>query len=188
MSFNEIVLWVMAFGALAGGLDKILGDRLGLGKEFDKGYETMGPLALGMVGIVCLTPLIQQGVSATIAPLFARFGMDPAVLGAILANDMGGYQLAMELAEDPMAGKLAGVLVSTLGATLVFNIPVGLGIIPKEKQPFFIQGLLIGLIALPFGSFLGGLAAGFPLGLTAVNIAPVAVLAAQMAGGLAISP
>ena len=108
MSFNEIVLWVMAFGALAGGLDKILGDRLGLGKEFDKGYETMGPLALGMVGIVCLTPLIQQGVSATIAPLFARFGMDPAVLGAILANDMGGYQLAMELAEDPMAGKLAG--------------------------------------------------------------------------------
>ena len=60
MSFNEIVLWVMAFGALIGGLDKILGNRFGLGKEFEKGYETMGPLALGMVGIVCLTPLIQQ--------------------------------------------------------------------------------------------------------------------------------
>ena len=189
MSFNEIVLWIMAVGALLGGADKIFGNRLGLGKEFDKGYETMGPLALGMVGIVCLTPLIQQGVSATIAPFLTRLGMDPAVLGVILANDMGGYQLAMSLAEDPMAGKLAGVLVaSTLGATLVFNIPVGLGIIPKEKQPFFIRGLLIGLIAIPFGGFFGGLAAGFPLVLTAINIAPVAVLSALLAVGLALAP
>lgn len=179
----------MAFGALIGGLDKILGNRFGLGKEFEKGYETMGPLALGMVGIVCLTPLIQQAVNAVIAPFFARLGMDPAVLGAILANDMGGYQLSMELAQNAMAGKLAGVLVaSTLGAALVFNIPVGLGIIPKEKQPFFIQGLLIGLIAIPFGSFFGGLAAGFPLGLTAVNIAPVAVLSGALAVGLAAAP
>lgn len=189
MSFNTIVLWIMAIGSILGGLDKILGNRFGLGKEFEKGYETMGPLAMGMVGIVCLTPLLQAGISATAAPLCAAVGIDPAVFGALLANDMGGYQLAMELADDPRAGQLAGLLVSsTLGATLVFNIPVGLGIISEEKQPLFVQGLLVGLIALPFGSFFGGLSAGFPVGLVAANIAPVAVIAVILAVGLRFIP
>lgn len=189
MSFNTIVLWIMAIGALLGGLDKILGNRFGLGKEFEKGYDTMGPLAMGMVGIVCLTPLLQKGISATAAPLCAAVGIDPAIFGSLLANDMGGYQLAMELATDPRAGQLSGLLVaSTLGATLVFNIPVGLGIIEKEKQPLFVQGLLVGLVALPFGSFLGGLSAGFPLKLVAANIAPVAVIAIALAIGLKFIP
>lgn len=189
MSFNTIVLWVMAIGSILGGLDKIFGNRFGLGKEFEKGYETMGPLALGMVGIVCLTPLLQRGISGTVAPLCAAFGIDPAIFGAVLANDMGGYQLAMELASDPRAGLLSGLLVSsTLGALLVFSIPVGLGIIQKEKQPDFIQGVLLGLIAVPFGSFFGGLAAGFPVGLVAANIAPVAVISLLLVVGLKCIP
>lgn len=48
----------------------------------------MGPLTMGMVGIVCLTPLIQKGINSTIAPLFTAIGVDSAFLGAILANDM----------------------------------------------------------------------------------------------------
>ena len=125
MSFDTIVMWIMASGALLGAVDKVLGNRFGLGDEFKKGYETMGPLTMGMVGIVCLTPLIQKGINSTIAPLFTAIGVDSAFLGAILANDMGGYQLSMELAADPRAGEIAGLLVaSTLGATLVFNIPV----------------------------------------------------------------
>lgn len=189
MSFNEIVMWVMAFGALLGGLDKILGNRLGLGKEFEKGYEAMGPLTLGMVGIVCLTPLIEKGISVTVRPLCEAINIDPAIFGAILANDMGGYQLAMELANDPRAGQLSGVLVaSMLGATLVFNIPVGLGMIAKDKQPHFVQGLLVGLIAIPFGGVFGGLVAGFPVGLVLLNIAPIALLAALLAAGLYLIP
>lgn len=189
MSFNQIILWVMACGSILGGLDKIFGNRFGLGKEFEKGYETMGPLALGMVGIVCLTPLLQQGISTTVAPLCAAIGVDPAIFGALLANDMGGYQLAMELANDPRAGELAGLLVaSTLGALLVFNIPVGLGIIEEEKQPAFIQGVLIGLVVVPAGSFLGGLAAGFQVRLVAANIAPIAVISVLLAVGLKLIP
>ena len=185
MSFNQIVLWAIAFGALIGGLDKILGNRFGLGKEFDKGMETMGALALGMAGITCLTPLLQKGISAAVAPLCSVLHMDPAIFGALLANDMGGYQLAMQLAEDPRAGQLAGVLVaSTLGAALVFNIPVGLGIIEKEKHPFFIQGLLIGFIAVPVGGIFGGLAAGFPVMLVLKNIAPIAIISLLLALGM----
>lgn len=189
MSFDTIVMWIMASGALLGAVDKVLGNRFGLGDEFKKGYETMGPLTMGMVGIVCLTPLIQKGINSTIAPLFTAIGVDSAFLGAILANDMGGYQLSMELAADPRAGEIAGLLVaSTLGATLVFNIPVGLGIIKKEQQPDFVRGLLVGVIAIPFGSFFGGLSAGFPLALVAANIAPVAVISILLAVGLKFIP
>lgn len=189
MSFNEVVMWIMAFGAILGGLDKILGNRLGLGKEFEKGYEAMGPLTLGMVGIVCLTPLIEQGTSAAVRPLCEVLHFDPAILGAILANDMGGYQLSMELANDPRVGQLSGVLVaSMLGATLVFNIPVGLGIIEKEKHPYFVQGLLVGLIAIPFGGVFGGLSAGFPVALVLLNIAPIMLLALLLAAGLYFIP
>lgn len=185
MSFNQIVLWAIAIGGLIGGIDKIFGNRFGLGKEFDKGIEAMGVLTLGMAGITCLTPLLQKGIRIVVSPLCGALHMDPAIFGALLANDMGGYQLAMQLAEDPRAGQLAGALVaSTLGATLVFNIPVGLGIVEKEKQPFFIQGLLVGFIAIPIGGIFGGLTAGFPLMLVLKNIAPIAIISLLLALGM----
>ena len=60
MSFDQIILWVMAFGALIGAADKIIGNRFGLGEKFDEGFQAMGSLALGMVGIVCLAPVISK--------------------------------------------------------------------------------------------------------------------------------
>ena len=41
MSFDTIVMWIMASGALLGAVDKVLGNRFGLGDEFKKGYETI---------------------------------------------------------------------------------------------------------------------------------------------------
>ncbi len=38
----------MALFLFAGGLDKISGNRLGLGEEFENGFHALGPLALTM--------------------------------------------------------------------------------------------------------------------------------------------
>ena len=54
MSFHEILIAVMAAFAVAGAIDRIFGNRWGLGKEFEAGILAMGSLALAMVGIVCL--------------------------------------------------------------------------------------------------------------------------------------
>ena len=35
MSFTQILMWIMAIGALVGGLDKVFGNRLGLGEKFE---------------------------------------------------------------------------------------------------------------------------------------------------------
>ena len=50
-----------------------------------------------------------------------------------------------------------------MGATVVFTIPVALGIIEKEDRPYLAKGVLAGMVAIPFGCLVGGLVAGFPL-------------------------
>ena len=189
MSFNEIIMWVMAIGLLIGAVDKITGDHLGLGEKFDEGFNAMGPLALGMVGIVCLAPVISKVLGPVIIPAFEALGADPAMFASILANDMGGYSLAVELAKSEQAGLLSGnIVASMLGCTLVFSIPVGLGLIEKEDQTFFSKGLLIGLITIPVGSILGGLMAGFPAVLVLKNIIPIIILSVLLVLGLKFIP
>lgn len=189
MSFDQIILYVMAFGVLLGALDRIIGNKFGLGEQFEEGFNSMGPLALGMVGIVCLAPVISKVLGPVLIPVFNLFGADPAMFATILANDMGGYPLAMELATNEEAGILAGLIVSSmLGCTIVFSIPVGLGLIEYKDRPFFAKGLLIGLITLPFGGIVGGLVAGFNIGMIFVNMIPVIILAVLLAVGLKLSP
>ena len=189
MSFNEIIMWVMAIGLLIGAVDKITGDHLGLGEKFDEGFNAMGPLALGMVGIVCLAPVISKVLGPVIIPAFEALGADPAMFASILANDMGGYSLAVDLAKSEQAGLLSGnIVASMLGCPLVFSIPVGLGLIEKEDQTFFSKGLLIGLITIPVGSILGGLMAGFPAVLVLKNIIPIIILSVLLVLGLKFIP
>ncbi len=189
MTFDQIILWVMAVGLLIGAADKITGNHLGLGEKFDEGFQAMGSLALGMVGIVCLAPVISNLLGPIIIPACRAIGADPALFGSILANDMGGYSLAMELAEQKEAGLFAGnIVVSMLGCTLVFSIPVGLGLIEKEDRPYFSKGLLIGLITIPIGCVAGGLIAGFSAMLIVRNTLPILVIAVLLALGLKFIP
>ena len=189
VTFDQIILWVMAVGLLIGAADKITGNHLGLGEKFDEGFQAMGSLALGMVGIVCLAPVISNLLGPIIISACRAIGADPALFGSILANDMGGYSLAMELAEQKEAGLFAGnIVASMLGCTLVFSIPVGLGLIEKEDRPYFSKGLLIGLITIPIGCVAGGLIAGFSAMLIVRNTLPILVIAVLLALGLKFIP
>ncbi len=189
MSFDHIILWIMAIGLLIGAADKITGNHLKLGEKFDEGFHAMGSLALGMVGIVCLAPVIAKVLGPTLGGLCQAVGADPALFGAILANDMGGYSLATELAVDPQAGLFVGLIVSSMmGCTLVFSIPLGLGMIEKEDNYYFSKGLLIGFIAIPVGCLIGGFAAGFSAGMIIANTLPILVLSAALALGMKFIP
>lgn len=189
MSFSQIIMWVMAIGAIVGGLDRIFGNKLGLGEKFEEGFNSMGPLALGMVGIVCLSPVISKYLGPVIIPGLTAIGADPAIFGSLLPNDTGGFPLAMELAQNEQAGLFSGLIVaSMLGCTIVFSIPVGLGLIEKKDQPYFAKGLLIGLITVPVGSIIGGAIAGYDMGMVLINSVPVIVISILLAIGLKIIP
>ncbi|MBF7096744.1 ethanolamine utilization protein EutH [Alkalibacter mobilis] len=186
---EQIIFGIMGIGVLIGGADKVFGNRLGLGEKFDEGFNAMGPLALNMVGIVCLAPVISKCLQPIVAPLFSVLGIDPAMAGVILANDMGGYAISMELAQNEQAGLLAGVIVSSmLGCTLVFTMPIGFGLVKVEDRRYFANGLLIGLISIPFGGLLGGMVAGFDSMTVIINMLPVLVLSMLIALGLKFAP
>lgn len=186
---NTVILWIVAAGIVIGGLDRIFGSRLGLGEKFDDGMKAMGPLALSMTGILCLAPLISAFIKSTLSPLCLALHMDPAVFGAFLANDMGGYPLAMELSLSEESGLLSGLITASMfGATLVFSIPVGLSIIPADRRDDFAQGLILGFITIPVGTAVGGLTAGFSLSVILQNTLPVLVFSVLLALGLRFFP
>ena len=186
MSFHEILIAVMAAFAVAGAIDRIFGNRWGLGKEFEEGILAMGSLALAMVGIVCLAPVLANLLKPVIVPVFALLGADPAMFaGTILACDMGGGALAVELAASHQAAMLGGVLTgSMLGATVVFTIPVAMGILEEKDRPAMAKGILCGIVTVPLGVLAGGLTAGFPIGMVLRNLIPIVIIAALIALGL----
>lgn len=189
MSFDEIIIWVMAVGIIIGGVDRIIGNKFGLGEKFEEGFNAMGPLALGMIGIITLSPVLANILSPIIVPIFGLVGADPAMFASILAIDMGGYQLAMELAESEQAALFSGLIVaSMLGCTIVFSIPVGIGLIEFKDRPFFAKGILAGLTTIPIGAIVGGSLAGFDFVEMLVNLIPVIILSIVLIIGLITKP
>lgn len=186
MSFHEILIAVMAAFAVLGAIDRILGNRFGLGKEFEEGVLAMGSLALAMVGIVSLAPVLAAVLKPVVVPVYTFLGADPAMFaGTILACDMGGGPLAAELTSDAQAAMLGGVLTgSMLGATVVFTIPVAMGILREEDRPAMAKGILCGVITIPLGVLVGGITAGFPVGMVLRNLIPILIIAALIALGL----
>lgn len=186
MSADRVLIALMAVFAGLGALDRILGNRFGIGQEFENGVQAMGSLALAMVGIVCLAPVLAAVLRPVVVPVFGFLGADPAMFaGSILACDMGGGPLARELTEDAQAAALGGVITgSMLGATIVFTIPVALGILQEEDRPALAKGILCGMVTIPVGILVGGLTAGFPLVMVLRNLIPIVILAGLIALGL----
>jgi ethanolamine transporter len=186
LSINEIIVYLMVIFMALGAIDRIIGNKFGLGQEFESGILALGSLALAMVGIISLAPVLANILRPVLVPVYRLFGADPAMFaGSILANDMGGAPLAMELAETREAGLFGGLIVGAmLGPTLVFSIPVALGILQPEDRPFLARGVLAGLITIPIGSLVGGLVAGFSLRMILVNLIPIAIFAALIILGL----
>ncbi len=186
MSGHEILIAVMAVFAVLGALDRILGNRFGLGKEFEEGILAMGSLAIAMIGVITLAPVLAAILRPVVVPVFGFLGADPAMFaGSILASDMGGGPLAAEMTEDPRAAALGGVITgSMLGSTIVFTIPVAMGILEEKDRPAMAKGILCGIVTIPVGILAGGLVAGFPIGMILRNLIPIVLIGALIAIGL----
>lgn len=182
---NQILMIIMSLGVLFGGIDRILGNKFGYGEKFEEGFQLLGSMALSMAGMICLAPVLADVLGRVVVPFYQMIGADPSMFGSVLAIDMGGYQLAKELAVDSRIGSYAGIVVSAIfGCTLVFTIPVGMGMIQKEDQKFFAKGMMLGLAAMPTGLFAGGVLLGLSLWECLHQNLPIFVVALLLLVGL----
>ncbi|SDI90766.1 ethanolamine utilization protein EutH [Natribacillus halophilus] len=186
MDINQVILFIMACFLIVSALDYIAGSKLGLGEKFFEAFRMMGPLALVIVGIVALAPILAEGIQWVSEPIHERFGIDPAALiNTFLALDMGGHALAVELGESEAAAVFAWVFIGTsYGATISFTVPVAISLLKKEDVPRFTRGILLGLVCAPLGCVIGGLVAGFSLGMMLVNLMPALFLSVIIGAGL----
>ena len=158
---NRIFMIIMAVSAVIGGIDRIRGNKWGYGAKFEEGFLFLGPTALSMAGMICLAPVLSDILGAAVVPFYRMIGADPAMFGSILAIDMGGYELAKELAADARIGSYAGIVVAAIfGCTVVFTIPVGMGMVKDEDKGFFARGIMLGLVTMPAGLLVGGILSG----------------------------
>ncbi len=186
MTIYEIIIWIMGIFAVLGGIDRIIGNRFGIGQRFEEGILAMGSLALAMIGVISLAPVLANLLKPVVAPVFSFLGADPAMFaGTLLACDMGGGALAQQMTTDPQAALLGGVINgSMMGATIVFTIPIALGILDPQDRSALAKGVLCGIVTIPIGILVGGIVAGFQIGMVLRNLIPIVLIAILIGLGL----
>ncbi|MBO5879163.1 MAG: ethanolamine utilization protein EutH [Clostridia bacterium] len=186
MTAETVIIGIMVIFAVAGGIDKIFGSKLGLGKEFEKGILTIGQLIMTMAGIIFLSRAAAALLLPVVAPVYEFIGSDPAIFaGSLLACDMGGLPLAKELAASEDAARLGGIIVSSmLGVTVSFTIPTAMAMTKKEDSSEVAKGILCGILTVPVGILVGGLFAKMNILFVLVNILPTLPLALIIAIGI----
>jgi ethanolamine transporter len=186
LKMNEIIIMIMTGFMILGAVDYLLGNRFGVGQKFKDAFQSMGALALSMVGMISLSPVLATVLTPMVSPAYQFLGADPAMFpSTLLALDMGGYSLANEMAQSSDAALFSWVFLGTMmGPTIVFTIPVALSMIKKEDHPFFAKGILIGLVTIPFGCLAGGFVAGFDFIWMMKNLLPSILISILIALGM----
>lgn len=148
------VIWIMMAFVLIGALGAIRDDSNGIGREFKEGIHAIGPIFLPVAGIMASVPYLSMFVEAITGRIFAVMGADPSMAaGALIAGDMGGYNLAHAIASTPDAFVMAAVTSLMSGATIVFSIPVGLAMLERQHHHQMALGIMSGVLAIPVGVF-----------------------------------
>lgn len=181
---------IMLIFSVAGAVDRILGNRLGLGKEFEKAFMLLGPMTLSMIGMIIIAPLIAQ-IASPVSRIFSNvLHMDPSIIPAsVLANDMGGASLSVAMAQNEALGRFNALVVSSMmGCTISFTIPFALGIVSKNQHRELVLGLLCGIVTIPIGCLVSGLICKLPLGVLLLNLVPIIVFAGLICVGLICFP
>lgn len=186
---NAISIVMLSF-ALLGALDRICGNKFGLGKEFERGFNLLGPMALSMIGMIVIAPAIGVWLGSFFEFFYNVFSIDPSIIPAsIFANDMGGTPLAMEIMKDEEVGMYNALVVSSImGAVISYTIPFGAGIVNKTQHKELFFGFLCGIVAIPFGCFISGLTLEISFFALLLNLLPLILLSVIISVGLIFFP
>lgn len=174
---NALTVITLVFSAL-GAIDYLIGNKIGVGKEFEKAFSLFCPMALSMLGMIVIAPAIGVWLAPVFEGFYNVFKIDPSIIPAsLLANDMGGMALSQSVCRSQDIGNYNAFVVSSMmGCVISFTIPFSLGLVKKEQYKELFLGILCGIAAIPIGCFVSGLICGFsPLDIL-LNLLPLIVI------------
>lgn len=152
---GNIVIYIIMTCAVLGAFAAIKDSEAGLGKQFMEGLHTVGHIFVPAAGIMASIPYLSWFIDKVCGPIFEKIGADPAIAAtAILASDMGGYQLA-DVLKSSYEGWIMALIVGFMaGATIVFSIPMGLAMLDKRDHKYLALGIMSGILTVPIGAFI----------------------------------
>ena len=170
-------------------LDEILGGKLGLMPNFEKGLPRWG--SSDVHGrILCDRSYIcrrtrkrlrrqRQSICHLIRRSFQR----------LTAPDMGALGMAQKLAATPALAAFTGAMVAgSLGMTVGYQLPVFLAAVRKDEIGELMRGFIFESIAIPSGLAVGGPMLGLPVRQLFFNMIPVLVLCMVLIAAFVLVP
>lgn len=182
----NIITSVMLLFSLLGALDRILGNKFGLGGEFEKGFTIIGNLALSMIGMIVISPLIADLLEPFFEFFYSSLGIDPSIIPASLfANDMGGASLAQAVSKNASIGLFSALIVSSMmGCTVSFILPYSINAVEKKNHSNMLIGLLCGILTIPIGCLVSGLVLEIKIGSLLLTLLPLIIFSLVIAVGI----
>ncbi len=186
---SPITVVVLIFAVL-GALDWLLGNKVGIGEEFERGFLLFTPMVFSMLGVLVLAPAFGVWMMPFFDWFYETLHIDPSIIPASLfANDMGGMTLAQTVTKNAEIGNFnAFVTSSMMGCMFSFTIPFALGIVKKEQHKDMFFGMICGIITIPVGCFISGLMCGIALLDVLVALLPLIVFAVLLGVALIFLP
>ena len=186
---NALTIVILMF-SLTGAVDYLIGNKLGIGKEFERAFSLFCPMALSMLGMIVIAPAIGAWLTPLFDGFHKLFGIDPSIIPASLfANDMGGMTLAQTVTKSEAIGNYNAFIVSSkMGCVISFTIPFSLGIVKKNQHKELFLGLLCGIVTIPIGDFVAGIICRINPIILLVNLLPLIILAIIVGVGLIFLP
>ena len=176
MNVLTIVILIFIF---LGIIDLLLGNKFGIGKEFEKGFKLFVPMAFSMLGMLVISPAIGVWLMPFFEQIYLIFKIDPSIIPASLfANDMGGMTLANEVCKSKTIGEFNAFVVSSMmGCVVSFTIPFATSVVNKEQHKEMFFGILCGIVTIPVGCFAAGLICGINILELLINLLPLILFA-----------
>ncbi len=186
---NALTVVILIF-SLIGAVDYIIGNKIGVGKEFEKAFSLFCPMALSMLGMIVVAPAIGVWLTPFFEGFYNIFGIDPSILPASLfANDMGGMTLAQTICKNESIGNYNAFVVSSMmGCVISFTIPFSLGVVKQKQHKELFFGLLCGIATIPVGCIVAGLFCGIDLLTVIINLLPLIIFSVIVLVALIVVP
>ena len=186
---SVITVVILAF-SLIGAVDFVIGNKLGVGKEFERAFSLFAPMALSMLGMIVIAPAIGVWLTPVFQGFYDLFKIDPSIIPASLfANDMGGMPLAKSICKSLDIGNYNAFIISSMmGCVISFTIPFSLGMVKQDRHKELFFGLLCGIATIPIGSFVAGLICKISILPLILNLLPLIIISLIIGAALIFIP